>query len=79
MTTTTEPAPALGAGDLEQGLAFCLSAAVVAGRCHQSRADRALSRWLTRPTEASELMERFAHVSPAHRGLALIRWMEMTP
>jgi hypothetical protein len=74
MTTTTAPAPALGAGDLEQRLAFCLSAAVAAGRCHQSRADRALSRWLMRPVEASGLMEQFAHVSAAHLGLVLIRW-----
>ena len=32
-----------------------------------------------RPVEASGLMERFSHVSAAHRGLVLIRWMEMTP
>ncbi len=74
MTTTTTPAPALGAGDLAQRLGFCLTAAVVAGRCHQSQADRALSRWLMRPAEACGLLEQFAHVSAAHRGLVLIRW-----
>jgi hypothetical protein len=62
-----------------QRLAFCLDAAVAAGRCHQARADQALSRWLMRPAEACEVLERFAHVSAAHRGLVLIRWMEMTP
>jgi hypothetical protein len=74
VTTTHKLAPALGAGDLEQRLAFCLTAAVVAGRCQQSVADQALSRWLMRPAEASGLLDQFAHVSAAHRGLVLIRW-----
>lgn len=74
MTTTTTPAPLADAGETMQRLAFCLTAAVVAGRCHQSQADQALSRWLMRPVEASGLMEQFAHVSAAHRGLMLIRW-----
>jgi len=79
MTTTHTPAPLADAGETMQRLAFCLTAAVVAGRCHQARADKALSRWLMRPVEACEVLERFAHVSAAHRGLVLIRWLEMTP
>jgi hypothetical protein len=74
MTTTHTPAPLADAGDLEQRLAFYLTAAVVAGRCHQSQADRALSRWVMRPAEACGLLEQFAHISPAHRGLVLTRW-----
>lgn len=79
MTTTTVPAPAWDAGETMQRLTFCLDAAVAAGRCHQTRADRALSRWRMRPVEACEVLERFADVSAAHCGLVLIRWMEMTP
>jgi hypothetical protein len=74
MTYATAPAPYVGAGDLEQRLAFCLTAAVLAGRTHQVQADRALSRWLMRPVEAAGLLEQFAHVSAAHRGVVLTRW-----
>jgi len=74
MTYATAPAPCRAAGDLEQRLAFCLTAAVLAGRTHRVQADRALSRWLMRPVEATGLLKQFAHVSAAQRGVVLTKW-----
>jgi hypothetical protein len=75
MTTTTAPAPALGAGDLEQRLAFCLSAAAVAGRAHPCIAAAVERYWLARPTEAAQLLAMHTHlVSSAAVGVVLLNW-----
>jgi hypothetical protein len=73
-TTTTAPALQPAAGELEQLLTHCLSAAQLHTGCHRTITDHALSYWLLRPLEAAQLLTDYHHVSPAHRGVLLIRW-----